>query len=180
MKFKVVDIKTGDRWGNVSMDYYLGVTLTVRDTQSHSDFVFAKENAWAWYNHMIDWDKTLELNGVTLVDILESGMIVQLRNDERFLVIKNTNELYLISQYGIVNGKNYTSDLLYHNPDMPDMDVIEIFKPEPNTLLIMSSTKSNSVWKRTSKTKEQVRIEELKEDILKLSEELLILTRGGK
>lgn len=122
MKYKVGDrVRIVSKWNTAvtfdkreslvgSMDKYLGTVMTINDIRVTSTGVYTYQmeednGRWWWFEHMIERKEDKEM--FTLND-LKNGMLVELRNGDRCLVLCN-NECRDASEQVLVSVNRKTA-----------------------------------------------------------------------
>ena len=134
------DLKSGRNYGylycNTHMVKLRGRTEQIKRVTTNESYLLEGDfDSWFFTDEMIDHEATAKLNEVKPVDLLETGMVVQLNNGEVMLVL--TGDLKTIL-YGNQNkalvGINFWTKIKgNYNPNLdnqyyPDLSIDRIYK----------------------------------------------------
>lgn len=90
---------------------------------------------------------------MTLQD-LKTGMVVETRKGDKFLVINRDGELCCIREHGYIplyGGSPHRNDMTW--TDGPELDIMKVFNPGIKGFEDMLSDEHNCIWTREEKRK---------------------------
>ena len=91
-------------------------------------------------------------------DCIESGMVIELRNGEKHLVIDKMHIDYngkkrikiAISEYFVSNLDSWNKNMLFHDRNRDDLDICKIYEPKLSILkhMLDKDNNMNCIWER--------------------------------
>ena len=82
---------------------------------------------------------------------LKNGMIVKLRNGERYMLIDFKGEMWFIGQKEIGSIREYGENL---KNQQEEFDIMEVYDQEPRPLRDITNVVGRVIWRRGKETKE--------------------------